>query len=114
MLRKQPKSCEEPFPRWIEIEQGSPEVSRIIGVLYDIAFQTNLVALNASVEAARANIAGKGFAVVVQEVREHAQRSNLAAKDIKTLINASTSHVKDGVELVGLADKRCRKSQNTS
>ncbi|WP_428426454.1 methyl-accepting chemotaxis protein [Pararhizobium sp.] len=88
-----------------EIENSSREISSIIGVIDEIAFQTNLLPLNAGVEAARAGDAGKGFAVVAQEVRELAQRSAKAAKEIKSLITTSGDQVKTGVSLVGQAGK---------
>ncbi|MGO7042148.1 methyl-accepting chemotaxis protein [Rhizobium acaciae] len=88
-----------------EIERSSVEITSIISVIDEIAFQTNLLALNAGVEAARAGEAGKGFAVVAQEVRELAQRSARAAKEIKSLINTSSEHVRSGVRFVGETGK---------
>ena len=82
------------------IESSSKQIANIIGVIDEIAFQTNLLALNAGVEAARAGDAGRGFAVVATEVRALAQRSADAAKEIKTLISASTQQVDTGVRLV--------------
>jgi methyl-accepting chemotaxis protein len=83
------------------IETSSRQIANIIGVIDEIAFQTNLLALNAGVEAARAGDAGRGFAVVATEVRALAQRSADAAREIKTLISASSTQVETGVKLVG-------------
>ncbi|MGG2474397.1 methyl-accepting chemotaxis protein, partial [Rhizobium sp. BR5] len=88
-----------------QIATSANEISNIIGVIDEIAFQTNLLALNAGVEAARAGEAGKGFAVVAQEVRELAQRSANAAKEIKNLITTSNGQVQQGVQLVGETGK---------
>ena len=82
------------------IQESSGRITQIIAVIDQISFQTNLLALNAGVEAARAGEAGKGFAVVAQEVRELAQKSAEAAKEIKALIDKSSTDVQLGVSLV--------------
>jgi aerotaxis receptor len=82
------------------IKESSRKIADIIGVIDGIAFQTNILALNAAVEAARAGEQGRGFAVVASEVRNLAQRSAGAAKEIKTLISDSVEQVEVGRKLV--------------
>jgi methyl-accepting chemotaxis protein len=83
-----------------DISSSAHKVAEIISVIEGIAFQTNILALNAAVEAARAGEQGRGFAVVAGEVRTLAQRSAVAAKEIKELIETSVSHVTSGSQLV--------------
>ena len=83
-----------------EINQSSKRISDIITTIDEIAFQTNLLALNAAVEAARAGEQGRGFAVVAAEVRNLAQRSASAAREIKVLIKDSVEKVQNGTQLV--------------
>ena len=90
------------------IDDSSKKIADIIGVIDGIAFQTNLLALNAAVEAARAGEQGRGFAVVAGEVRNLAQRSADAAREIKVLIRTSVERVERGTQLVDQAGLRMR------
>lgn len=96
-----------------KIANSSQKIEDIVGMIDEIAFQTNLLALNAAVEAARAGDAGKGFAVVAQEVRNLAQRSAQASKEIKGLIADSSTHVRNGVDLVKGAGKTLEEIVNS-
>jgi len=84
-----------------EIRNSSQRIAEVISVMDEVAFQTNLLAINAAVEAAHAGDAGKGFAVVANEVRALAQRSADAARDIRELIAASSKQIASGVGSVG-------------
>lgn len=88
-----------------EITSSSHEIADIVNVIDGIAFQTNILALNAAVEAARAGEQGRGFAVVAGEVRSLAQRSAMAAKEIKGLIEKSTNRIQNGSVQVEHAGK---------
>ena len=94
------KVVSEAVEAMAEINNSSKQIAEIIVVIDEIAFQTNLLALNAAVEAARAGEQGRGFAVVASEVRNLAQRSATAAKEIKSLIKDSAEKVDDGSRLV--------------
>jgi methyl-accepting chemotaxis protein len=87
------------------INSSSKKIADIISVIDGIAFQTNILALNAAVEAARAGEQGRGFAVVATEVRNLAQRSASAAREIKTLITGSVTQVEQGTHLVDQAGR---------
>ncbi|OAG72180.1 methyl-accepting chemotaxis protein [Gluconobacter japonicus] len=87
------------------LRTSSRRIESIIGLIEEMAFQTNLLSLNAGIEAARAGDAGRGFNVVAMEIRALAQRSAQSAREIQGIIGASVKQVEEGVHLVGEADK---------
>ena len=99
------KTMQDVIQRMGEINTSASKISEIIGVIDGIAFQTNILALNAAVEAARAGEHGRGFAVVASEVRSLAQRSSVAAREIKALISDSSEKVDSGTRLVNDAGR---------
>lgn len=92
------KAISELYSSMNEVSHSSKKITEILSLIEDIAFQTNLLALNAAVEAARAGEQGKGFAVVAEAVRNLAQKSSAAAKDISTLISETTTNIKKGCD----------------
>lgn len=108
LAEKGGKVVEEAVGAMQEITSSSNKIADIISVIDEIAFQTNLLALNASVEAARAGEQGRGFAVVATEVRNLAQRSATAAREIKDLITDSVGKVNSGSELVNQSGETLR------
>ncbi len=102
-LEKNNEQMSKVLKAMTEIEQSTAKIHGIIQSIENIAFQTNILALNASVEAARAGNAGKGFAVVAQEVRTLANNSSQAANDSSLLVNETISYVNSGVKLVNQA-----------
>ncbi|QWT19394.1 PAS domain S-box protein [Bacillus sp. NP157] len=90
------------------IQDGARDIAEIVSLIDSIAFQTNILALNASIEAARSGVHGKGFAVVAQEVRSLSQRSAHSARDIRNLIESTLERVREGSERSGEAGEAMR------
>lgn len=97
--------------RMAQMQSRSREITRVIGLVETVAFQTKLLSLNASVEAARAGSAGRGFAVVAQEVRALAQRSEDAAHTIRDIVGQSVAEIDEGRQM---SDRVCRAVQHTA
>ncbi len=100
VARSGESTAENAARRMDDIRRATGRIVEIIGVIDSISFQTNILALNAAVEAARAGESGRGFAVVAAEVRQLAQRTSQAAREIKTLIEESAQQVDAGAQLV--------------
>lgn len=97
--------------RMAQMQSRTREITRVIGLVETVAFQTKLLSLNASVEAARAGSAGRGFAVVAQEVRALAQRSEDAAHTIRDIVGQSVAEIDEGRQM---SDRVCRAVQHTA
>ncbi|MBP8270277.1 MAG: hypothetical protein KAX42_00245 [Sphaerotilus sp.] len=97
--------------RMAQMQARSREITRVIGLVETVAFQTKLLSLNASVEAARAGSAGRGFAVVAQEVRALAQRSEDAARTIRGIVGQSVAEIDEGRQM---SDRACHAVQRTA